>query len=950
MASQKRKASLVEHPAKCQKLDKNIKSPSVKKRNSVSNKPKASQCSAQNKNALKNTLKPNASRKKAIKKSTLQSSKTKIVQKRKENEQTRTKSVKKVPAKKTVLKKSKEVKNSQKTVKTPCKSSDKTLKASKKPQTVVVKPVSKRVAIQNGKALSKVSTMSNKSPASNRARASVQKQESNAKTLKNATILARKSVKKQSKTPSRNSLLETLHVKRGFKKNNSAVVRDSAKNNGNESDLCLKMDNKSERAISRSTRSAAQAVENEAQHCKMPDKGSQSGDKLAQISKKSSSSNTTKSRITKKAQQLSKITPLSKKKTNKIVQVERVVKKGQVLRTRAKKQTEEVTSKANQNGVKEKPPDKQMKGRKSKLVCANSTKEGEIHVKPALAKKQKVSNTKQIDKKVKNTIKRLKSVQTVTDKNKMVLPPEDDPKIKRVSILDLCNEIAGEIESDTVEVIKDSSSPLNVTEEEHKEDTLPVTLTPSQTEGNPVNQSKRFFPSRKSLQTKLERKPSPALKSSKWSKIKLKKGNNFVRNHAELPHLDMIKAKPKDAQIIQSATSTVQSTKSINKMADSRQPINVKISKPSLSEGEKSRTSPASEQGKRAAENGLIWHEFEMALDEGFRLHLDSSPENTPQKAHPLAPSQPKIAKLETGDTASQGSSSQQQVRSLFTDQMAVSAEKGTATNHLPAAKSGSLPTDSNIQKEIKKLKETEKDGDKQLIIDAGQKRFGAISCNVCGMLYTASNPEDETQHMFFHNQFISAVKYVGWKKERIVAEFPDGKVIMVLPDDPKYALRKVEEIREMVDNDLGFQQVPLKLHSRTKTLLFITNDKKVAGCLIAEHIQWGYRVIDEHIPGESKTEQAMSERVKAWCCSTSPEPAICGISRIWVFSMMRRKKIASRMLECLRNHFIYGSYLNKDEIAFSDPTPDGKLFATHYCGTSQFLVYNFVSGQQQMS
>lgn len=47
------------------------------------------------------------------------------------------------------------------------------------------------------------------------------------------------------------------------------------------------------------------------------------------------------------------------------------------------------------------------------------------------------------------------------------------------------------------------------------------------------------------------------------------------------------------------------------------------------------------------------------------------------------------------------------------------------------------------------------------------------------------------------------------------------------------------------------------------------------------------------------------------------------------------------------RNNFIYGSHLSKDEIAFSDPTPDGKLFATHYCGTSQFLVYNFVSGNR---
>lgn len=48
------------------------------------------------------------------------------------------------------------------------------------------------------------------------------------------------------------------------------------------------------------------------------------------------------------------------------------------------------------------------------------------------------------------------------------------------------------------------------------------------------------------------------------------------------------------------------------------------------------------------------------------------------------------------------------------------------------------------------------------------------------------------------------------------------------------------------------------------------------------------------------------------------------------------------------RSNFIYGSYLSKEEIAFSDPTPDGKLFATQYCGTGQFLVYNFLNGQQQ--
>lgn len=47
--------------------------------------------------------------------------------------------------------------------------------------------------------------------------------------------------------------------------------------------------------------------------------------------------------------------------------------------------------------------------------------------------------------------------------------------------------------------------------------------------------------------------------------------------------------------------------------------------------------------------------------------------------------------------------------------------------------------------------------------------------------------------------------------------------------------------------------------------------------------------------------------------------------------------------LGIFRSTFVFGSYLTKEEIAFSDPTPDGKLFATKYCNTPTFLVYNFV-------
>ncbi|GCB79848.1 hypothetical protein scyTo_0017023, partial [Scyliorhinus torazame] len=226
---------------------------------------------------------------------------------------------------------------------------------------------------------------------------------------------------------------------------------------------------------------------------------------------------------------------------------------------------------------------------------------------------------------------------------------------------------------------------------------------------------------------------------------------------------------------------------------------------------------------------------------------------------------------------------------------------------------------------------------------DAGQKHFGAVMCKSCGMIYTAASPEDEAQHIQHHQRFLEGLRYVGWKKERVVAEYLDGKIILILPDDPKYALKKVEEVRELVDNELGFQQATLSCPGQSKTYMFVSNEKRIVGCLIAEHIRQAFRVLSEPTNQQKFENQELFEYHRAWRCTTMPEEAICGISRIWVFSLMRRKEIASRMVDIVRNTFMYGTCLSKNEIAFSDPTPSGKLFATKYCQTPNFLVYNFI-------
>ncbi|XP_048386501.1 N-acetyltransferase ESCO2 [Stegostoma tigrinum] len=260
--------------------------------------------------------------------------------------------------------------------------------------------------------------------------------------------------------------------------------------------------------------------------------------------------------------------------------------------------------------------------------------------------------------------------------------------------------------------------------------------------------------------------------------------------------------------------------------------------------------------------------------------------------------------------------------------------------NPFPAA--SAMSCHGFLQKN-KKKKDFDKVFSDQLIIDAGQKHFGAVMCRSCGMIYTASNPEDEAQHIQYHQRFLEGLRYVGWKKERVMAEYLDGKIILILADDPKYALKKVEELRELVDNELGFQQAILNYPERSKTYMFVSNEKRIVGCLIAEPIKQAFRVLSE--PTDQKnTENQLFDHYRAWRCSTVPEEAICGISRIWVFTLMRRKQIASRMVDIVRNTFMYGTCLNKNEIAFSDPTPSGKLFATKYCQTPNFLVYNFIS------
>ncbi|KAL3226729.1 hypothetical protein MRX96_024792 [Rhipicephalus microplus] len=238
-----------------------------------------------------------------------------------------------------------------------------------------------------------------------------------------------------------------------------------------------------------------------------------------------------------------------------------------------------------------------------------------------------------------------------------------------------------------------------------------------------------------------------------------------------------------------------------------------------------------------------------------------------------------------------------------------------------------------------------------QLIIDAGQKKFGHTTCGTCGMVYTIGDVEDEKLHAQHHRSYLSIMKFPGWKNQREVGIYPDGKVIMVSPNDPKCMLNKMNEIQRVVDRELGIL-VDRTAPPRAPQMyfVFVSYTKNVLGFLSAQEIKQGYRVI----PNDDGN---MGNSIYA---ETEPVPAVCGVSRIWTAPFYRRKE--GGIEECLsqrvksyscpltsqfallarlfRMNFSFGCPLDSRKIAFSDPTLMGRELAAAYTRNDRFLVF----------
>nr|CAH0104528.1 unnamed protein product [Daphnia galeata] len=252
---------------------------------------------------------------------------------------------------------------------------------------------------------------------------------------------------------------------------------------------------------------------------------------------------------------------------------------------------------------------------------------------------------------------------------------------------------------------------------------------------------------------------------------------------------------------------------------------------------------------------------------------------------------------------------------------------KNTANSSLPASENRVAKQVNPKSQWIRALN----DGENQMILDAGQKKYGAIQCPECLMVYHVKDPEDELLHAGIHGIVNDTLKFSGWKKERVVRRFnSEGYIIAIHHGDAAHSWKKVETVlSKVVDKELGFSEIGIRNPEATKVYLYIA-EKKIVGVLVAHSLSKGYRMI----PSSNKASPGK-------CCSSDPVPALCGVSRIWTLPTFRRRKTASRLLDAMRSEFIYGKIISIDELAFSDPTETGLVFAQNYTKRQDFLVYN---------
>ncbi|CAH0481657.1 unnamed protein product [Peronospora belbahrii] len=228
----------------------------------------------------------------------------------------------------------------------------------------------------------------------------------------------------------------------------------------------------------------------------------------------------------------------------------------------------------------------------------------------------------------------------------------------------------------------------------------------------------------------------------------------------------------------------------------------------------------------------------------------------------------------------------------------------------------------------------------KQSYIDVGQRDFGKhVTCSTCHLLYTAGEEEDEKEHEKFCRRIKRGVTISKWKTERTLKTFLDtrDRILEIRGDDPSFHVKKLLEIKAVLDDALGFV---LEEEFLQRSHFIYVQDHRVVGCVNVERITEAF-TLDKSASNMVKMNDKSSVTERgALTASTTSQSAVVGICQIWVHPSFRRRSIATRMVNIVREKSIYGMRIAKHRVAFAQPTRNGLQFAQKYMEPCEVLIY----------
>jgi len=118
---------------------------------------------------------------------------------------------------------------------------------------------------------------------------------------------------------------------------------------------------------------------------------------------------------------------------------------------------------------------------------------------------------------------------------------------------------------------------------------------------------------------------------------------------------------------------------------------------------------------------------------------------------------------------------------------------------------------------------------------------------------------------------------------------------------------------------------------------------KRIIGYCSAEIISKAYKILNNNNTLNGTNNDNGLERsiipIKA-----TKQSVMLGIRQIWCHSSHRKSNIATTLVNCIRERFIFGCYIPVENIAFSSPTTDGYAFFKKYTACDTPLVYDLSS------